>query len=179
SHATDHEIHLTDLHLFLGDLFHVRERLPDEDLAHLPVLHEHREEERSQDGCPRQRVDAHLPVHLGTNGVVHLGDHALHTEDLLRDLRGHEVAVVALGQSEDGVGLLDPGLPEHLEVGPVAEDRLALERRRQVLEPRSFGTGRAYRRDIDDADVVSLGVKETRQEPTHTAATDDDNVHAF
>src|SRR5439155_24524260 len=109
-------------------------------------------------------------------GVVHLGDHALHTEDLLRDLRGHEVAVVALGQSKDGVGLLDPGLSEHLEVGPVAEDRLALERRRQMLEPRSFGTGWAYRRDVDDADVVSLGGKEARQARTHTAATHEYNA---
>ena len=83
--------------------------------------------QRAEDGGPRERVDAEVPVGLRAHGIVHLRDHLLHAKDLLGDLSAHEIAVVAFGQGEERVGPLNARLPQNLEIGPVAEDGLALE----------------------------------------------------
>ena len=46
-----------------------------------------------------------------------------------------------------------------------------------MREPGALGTGGTRRRDVDHADAMALGVEESREKPTHTAATDDDYVH--
>ena len=75
--------------------------------------------------------------------------------------------------------MLDTRLAKHLKIRSVSEDRLALEGAGEMLEPGSFGTRRARRRDVDDAHAMPLGVEQAREESTHTATADDDDVHLF
>ena len=76
------------------------------------------------------------------------------------ELRGHHVAVVALGQGQEDVGALGAGPPEDVLVGPVAADRRPAERGRQPVEGR--------RQAVDDEDVVAapvVGVGERTRRP--------------
>src|SRR5438876_1884425 len=168
---------LASLHGFVDHVGLVRERLSHEDLADLPILLQHRVEERAEDCRPREGVDAQLAVGLRAHRLVDLGDYLLHAEDLLRDLSAHEVAVVTFGQREDRVGPFDAGLAQHLEIGPVTEDRFAFEGAGQVLEPRPLRARRTGRGNVHHAHAMALGVEESREEATHPTATDDYDVH--
>ena len=55
-------------------------------------------------------------------------------ERLDAQLGGHDVAVVALGQGEEQVGVLGAGAAQGVLVGAVAAERGAAERRRQAVE---------------------------------------------
>ena len=76
---------------------------------------------------PAEGGDAELRVGLGPDRVVDLGDDLVDAERLGRQLGGHDVAVVALGQGQEDVGALGPGPAEDVLVGAVAPDRLAAE----------------------------------------------------
>src|SRR5439155_2251562 len=168
---------LSDFLRLVGELFLVRERLPDEDLTDLAVVLQHGVAKRAEDRRPREGVDAHLPVGLRAYRVVHLGDDALHAEDLLGDLCRHQVPVVALGEGQGRIRPLHARLPEDIEIGPVAEDRLALDGWGQMRVPGPLGARWVMRRDVHDADAMPLGVEQTRQESTHAATADNDDVH--
>src|SRR6266568_3814173 len=88
---------LASLRRLVDHLGLVRESLSHEDLPHLAVVLEHRVKERTEDRCARERVDAHLAIGLRAHRIVHLCDHLFDAKGLLGDLRGHEVAIVALG----------------------------------------------------------------------------------
>jgi len=110
-----------------------------------------------------------LPIRVGADRIVDLRDDLLHPEDLLRDLRGHEIPVVALRQRDERIGLLDTGLAEDVEIGAVAEQRRSLEVLRQMREGGAF--------EIDHSDVVAAGVEQASEERSGPAAADDDDLH--
>ena len=65
-----------------------------------------------------------LGVGRRPHGVVDLGDDLRgRSKRLGRELRGHHVAVVALGQGEEDVGALGARAAQHVLVGAVAADR--------------------------------------------------------
>ena len=82
--------------------------------------------------------------------IVDLGDHPIDAERLVGELRGHDVAIVALGQGDEHVGSLGADATEDVLVRTVAADRLATEGRREAVEGR--------RDDIQDDDLVSAAV---------------------
>src|SRR5689334_20873645 len=72
----------------------------------------------------RRRIDdAQAPrgVELGARRVEQPRDDRRHLKLELRDLRNHDVRVVAVRADDDGVGLLDPGLLEELQVHAVPD----------------------------------------------------------
>ena len=64
-------------------------------------------------------------VELRARRIEDAHDHRRDLELLLGRLRDHEIRVVAVGRHDDGVGLLDPGLAQELEVHPVADEETA------------------------------------------------------
>jgi len=65
-----------------------------------------------------EQAGAHIETEL-----VQAREAAAAIIDTARDLCRHEIPVVALGQGEDGVGLVDTSRAQDLESGPVAEQR--------------------------------------------------------
>src|SRR5690348_6310048 len=116
-------------------------------------------------------VDAELLVRLGALGVVDAGDDVRDLEDVLGDLRGHDVAVVAFGHGDEAVGLLDAGAPEDVDVGAVAHDLVAPE------VPRQDAAGRGARKcvgiAVDDHDLMAGAVHVGRDLRTNTPTPDD------
>ena len=61
------------------------------------------------------------------DGVVDAADRLAHAEQFLRDLRGHDIAIVALGHRDEDVGLADAGLLLDLLFGGVTDDDVSGE----------------------------------------------------
>src|SRR5438552_11307320 len=115
------------LHRLVDHVGLMRQRFPHEDLPDLAVFLQHRVKKRTEDGRPGERVDPHLAIGLRAHRVVHLGDHLFHPEDLLRDLRRHQIPVVPFGEREKRIGPFDPGLSKDFEIRAVTQDRFAFE----------------------------------------------------
>ncbi len=109
-----------------------------------------------------------LTVGVRADRIVDLTDHVLDAEDLLRDLGGHQVAVVALGQREERVGLVDARLALYLEIRAVPEQRGALERRRKVLKGHAL--------QVDDGHVVPTAIQQSCEERTNPATADNNDL---
>src|ERR671922_726121 len=62
------------------------------------------------------RLESLLRVPTGPGGVEHADDHAIDMEATLRDLGDDQVRVVAVGGRHEGVGLLDAGRQERVEL---------------------------------------------------------------
>ncbi len=88
---------------------------------------------------------------------------------MLGQLRGQRIAVVALGEGHDDVGLLGPRTAQHVLVGAAATDRLALEGGGQPAEGALAG--------VDDGDVLATAVELGRDACADAAAADDDGPH--
>ena len=112
---------------------------------------------------------AELGVSLGADRVVDLRDRSPRTEDLDRELGGHHIAIVALGQREEQVAILGAGAAQHGFVGAVAADGIAVEVPRQTVE--------RGRREIDDGDVVAARVERCREQRPDAPAADDHGFH--
>ena len=117
----------------------------------------------------RQRGDAELGVGRRPDRVVDLGDDPGHLERLDRQLGGHDVAVVALGEGKEDVGTLYAGPTEDILVGTVAAHGLAAERRRQPLEGASL--------DVEDDHLVAALVPQLRGRGAHAPAAHDHDLH--
>src|SRR5438067_10490410 len=117
------------------------------------------------------RVDAELLVGLGTLGIVDTGHHVRDLEDVLGDLGGHDVAVVALCDGDETVGLLDAGPAEDVDVGAVADDLVAAE------VPGEDSPGRGARKGvrvaIHDDDLVAGAIHVGRDLRADTTTPDD------
>ncbi len=109
-------------------------------------------------------------VRLGAQRVVDLGDDLGDAERLGGQLRGHHVAVVALGQGQEQVRALGSGPPEHVLVRAVAADGVALERGLELVE----GRGRL----VDDRDLVAGPVESLGDGGADAPAADDEGLHA-
>src|SRR4051812_23085826 len=62
------------------------------------------------------RAEPLLLVPRGARRVEHPHHHVLDAEALLRDLRDHEVRVVAVGGRDEGVGAVDAGLDQRVDL---------------------------------------------------------------
>ena len=113
--------------------------------------------------------DAQPLVHLGASGVVDAGHHVVHVEGLAHHPGGEDVGVVAVGDSCECLGPVDPGLGEHLAVEADALDGLTVE----------VGTQPPESLDgvVDDGDGVTALLQAPGQGGAHTAAAHDHDVH--
>ena len=121
-----------------------RRRL-DEAVRGLGALDRRGDQSVAEDDRSADRLEPEGAVRVAPQRVVDLGDHARHVEPMLGELRGQGIAVIALGQGHDDVGLLGAGRAHDVLVGAVAADGLAAERRRQAAE--------GARGHVDDHDV--------------------------
>ena len=112
----------------------------------------------------RERLDPEIPVELPTRRIVDAGDDFRNAEHPLRDQRGHDVAVVAVGHGRETVGPLGAGTLEDVVVDTGADLDPAAETGAEPLEgPRIF---------VDDHDVV-LGDQEFGERRADAPAPDD------
>src|SRR5438105_5574281 len=121
-------------------------------------------DDRRADDAESERL-----VDLITDGVVDAADDLRHVEDVLRHLCRHDVAIVAVGQGAEGIGLLDPGALEHVLVDAVAQQGIA---RKVVTQPRKCGSAL-----IDDRHLVALVDQLEGQPGADPAAAHDDDLH--
>ena len=120
---------------------------------------------------PAQRRDPQVRVGLGPDRIVDLGERLLRPEDLDAQLGGHHVAVVALGQGQEQVGILGAGAAQHVLVGAVAPERRAAKPGREAVE----GGGR----EVHDQDLPAGAVQLVGDAGADPAAPDDHGFHAF
>src|SRR2546423_14944426 len=78
-------------------------------------------------GGRAEHLQAELAIDLGPDRVVDPGDHLVHLEDVLRDLSGHDVAVVALRHGDEAVDVLRAGTSEQVGLGAVPDHEAAPE----------------------------------------------------
>src|SRR3954468_12824093 len=117
------------------------------------------------------RVQAALLVERGARGIEHAHDDAWVREALLRDLADHEVRVVAVGGHDDGLGVIDAGRAQDVDVHAVPEHEPAGP---ALAEPRE-----RFLLLVDGGDVPTLVEELPRDVRAHPAAADDYCLHAF
>src|SRR5882724_1266627 len=66
--------------------------------------------------------DAKLTVTIRANGIVDTRDHLGDIKDMTRDLRGHDIPVVALCDGNKNLGMFDAGAAQYVLVNAVADD---------------------------------------------------------
>src|SRR2546428_7171971 len=120
------------------------------------------------------RVQPELFVSLGALGVVDAADDAGNLEDVLGDLRGHDVAVVAFGHRHEAVRVLHAGPAQHLRVGAIADDLVAFEIVGQ--DPPLGCPGELVRVAVDDGHVVSAAVHFGRDLGSDATAANDHDL---
>jgi hypothetical protein len=139
---------------------------------HAGRLHPQEPEDRVREHRgPADRRDAELRVRGGSDRIVDLRDHLADAELLHRDLRGHDVPVVALGEGQEDVRALSAGSSQDVLVGAVPADRLALEIVGQPVE--------RLRHGVDDDHLVPGRIKGLGERGADTAAADDDDLHGI
>src|SRR5258706_5753382 len=121
------------------------------------------------------RVQPELFVSLRALGVVDAADDAGNLEDVLGDLRGHDVAVVAFGHRHEAVRVLDACPAQHLRVGAIADDLVAFEIVGQ--DPPLGCPGELVRVSVDDGHVVSAAVHFGRDLGSDSTAANDHDLH--
>src|SRR5260370_29489994 len=126
--------------------------------------------------CRRDRVDSKLLVSVGPVWVVDAAHDARDLEDVLGDLGGHDVAVVAFGDCYEAVSILNSSTTQDVGVGAVPDDLVALE---------VVGEDAAHRRArelvgvaVDDDDIVARPVHVGRDLGSDTAAANDEDLQS-
>ena len=104
------------------------------DLTRLDRLVEEGEQAVDEDVRPAEGRDPEIGIGGGAHRIVDLRDDPLRPEVLDGDLGRHDVAVVALGEREEDVGILGTGAAEDVLVGAIAPDRAATEVGREPVE---------------------------------------------
>jgi hypothetical protein len=121
-------------------------------------------------------MQAELFVSVGALGIVDAADDPRHLEDVLGDLRSHDVAVVAFGDGDESVSILDASAAEDVGVGAVADDLVALE-----VVGQHAARGRARELigiAVDDDDLVSSPVHVGRDLGADASTTDDQDLQS-
>src|SRR5206468_2280423 len=119
-------------------------------------------------------VHAQLLVRLRALGVVDAGDYVRDLEHMLGDLRGHDVAVVALGHGDEAVGLLDAGATQDVDVGAVADHLVAAEV--QGEHAAGGGAREGVGVAVDDHDLVARLVHVGRDLRANTTTPHDQQL---
>ena len=101
-------------------------------------------------------LNAELLIRIRAFGVVDARHDMRDLEDVLGDLRSHDVAVVALSHGDETVGMLDARTTENIGVGAVADHLLAAKLPGQDATRR--GTREGIGVAIDDDHLVALTV---------------------
>ena len=110
-----------------------------------------------------------MGVEVRARGIEDPDDGAVDPEPLLRHLADDDVRVVAVGDDDDRVRVLDPRFAQEIGVHAVADE----ERARPVLaEPPE-----RILVLVDDGHVPSLGGEAFRNRRADAAATDDQCLH--
>ena len=91
-----------------------------EPVRRLRALQRGDDERIAEDDGAADGLEPSGAVRLAAERVVDLGDHARRAERVLGQLSRQRVAVVALGERHDEVGLLGAGRAHDVLVGPVA-----------------------------------------------------------
>src|SRR5436190_18246431 len=130
----------------------------------------HRVAQRVDGGGRRaDRAEAARGVELRPRRIEDSHHGALDPEPLLCDLPDDKVGVVAVGADDDGVSVLDPGLPEHGRVHAVTDDEPAGPVLSEAVEGGLLL--------VDSRHVPPFGGKTLRDRRAHPAAADDDELH--
>src|SRR5260370_4472510 len=99
------------------------------------------------------RVQAELFIGFGPLGVVDASYDVGDLENVLGDLRRHDVPVVAFGHGDKPVRMLDPSPSQDVGVGAVADDLVAFEVPGE--HPARRGAGERVRIAVDDYDLMA------------------------
>src|SRR5215467_397276 len=104
-------------------------------------------------------VDAEpeLAVDVAADRVVDAADHLRHLEYVLRDLGGHDVAVVALSHGDEAVGVFRSSPSQQVGFGAVTDDEAATKAVVEHSPRREAAEG--ARVIVDDGDVVTVVVE--------------------
>src|SRR5260370_24707986 len=106
------------------------------------------------------RVQAELFIGFGPLGVVDASHDVGYLENVLGDLRRHDVSVVALGHGDKPVRMLDAGPAQDVGVGAVADDLFAVELPGE--HPARRGAGERIRIAIVDDDLMGPRIQAGR-----------------
>ena len=113
--------------------------------------------------------DAEFAIHLSARRIVDPRDDPLDLKHPLRDQRGHDVAVVAVGDGDEAVGGRRAGAFEHVVIDAGADDDVAFE-----FLSEAFESGRVL---VDDDDFVTVGIEVFRERGADAAAPNDEVSH--
>src|ERR1700730_8782299 len=101
-----------------------------------------------------ENIEAELAVSLLADRIVDPADDARNFEDLLGDLSGHDVPIVAFGDCDEGIRVLDTSLAQQLRVRAVADHEGAIEL--LAKGPARCRTAEGTRLPVDHGDLVAL-----------------------
>src|SRR5579872_402188 len=116
-----------------------------------------------------ERHEAELPVPVGPNGVVDPRNHVLDAEHVPRNLRRHNISVIALADRDEDVGILDPRAAQHVLIDAIADDALPLVLCAEPAERLTLKIDHRYR--------VTVLIHHARKRRAYAAAPENNDVH--
>src|SRR5216683_7026705 len=122
------------------------------------------------------RVDSKLLVSVGPVWVVDAAHDARDLEDVLGDLGGHDVAVVAFGNGYEAVSILNSSTTQDVGVGAVPDDLVAPEVVGEDAADR--GSRELVGVAVDDDHVVARLVHVRRDLGSDAAAANDEDLQS-
>src|SRR5258708_1681732 len=128
-------------------------------------------EELGADDGRGDALQAHSIVGFLANWIVDAAQHLRHADHVAGDLCGKNVAIVAVGDGNEGIGSADARAPQHVFIGAVAEHRVPFrEIPAEPIEKLAIL--------IDDLHIVAFTDQQLGQGRAYAAAAQDDDVHA-
>ena len=115
-----------------------------------------------------------LGVDLFAGGLGHAGDDVLHTEQLARDLRYHQIDVVILGDGGHGVAGLNARTTQYIAVDGHARHGHAGKWRLQFIEQSQIGGV-----FVQHGNIVPQPLQHMYQPAAHAAAAYDQDIHSL
>src|ERR1041385_1050134 len=122
-----------------------------------------------------EHAEPELAVDLGPDRVVDPSDDLVHVEDVLGDLRGHDVAVVALRHGDEAVRLLGAGAAQEVGLHAVADHEAAPEAVLEDAPGREPAEGAGIA--VDDGHLVPAAIELLGEARADSAAADDEDLH--
>ena len=119
-------------------------------------------------------VEAELLIRVGPLRIVNAGDDVWDLEDVLGDLRGHDVPVVAFRHGDKTVSVLGAGAAQDVYVCAVADHLVAFELSRQNASCR--GARKGVRIAIDDDDFMTRTIHVGCDLRADTTTPDDEEL---
>src|SRR5258708_35967327 len=116
-------------------------------------------------------LQAHGVVGFLSNRIVDAAQHLRHIKNVAGDLCGENVAVVAVGDGDEGVGSTDACAPQHVFISAVAEHRAPFRQIRAEPVKRLAAL-------IDDLHPVAFTDQQLGKCCSYAAAAQDDDVPA-